>query len=180
MDYDHNDQQKLEEMVQRTRWGEVEDARQRVLDRLQAINSAQYEHGGIDKESASNLYQRAVQLYVQQVETILDPSDGETTDWWDTRFIGGFDLPNGDAVDVVGLRQYVELDERITCTVERHPNPDGDTVSWATETVELTKVPPVGLHKAAFRATSRALADQGIEFDTRDRDEDEIGFNNAL
>jgi hypothetical protein len=38
----------------------------------------------------------------------------------------------------------------------------------------------VGLHKAAFRATNRALADQGIEFDTRDRDENEIDLGNAL
>jgi hypothetical protein len=180
MDFDHSDQEQLEEMVQRTRWGEVEDARRRVLDRLEAIDSAQFEYGGIAQESVSTLYQRAVQLYVQQVETILDPPEGSTTDWWDKNYIGGIDLPNGDAVDVIGLQHYVELDEVISCTVEKHPNPDGDTVSWATETVELTKVPPVGLHKAAFRATNRALADQGIEFDTRDRDENEIDLGNAL
>ena len=182
MDFDHSDQEQLEEMVQRTCWGEVEDARRRVLDRLEAIDSAQFEHGPgeIAAENVSTLYQRAVQLYIQQVETILDPPEGSTTDWWDSNYIGGIDLPNGDAVDVIGLLDYVELDEVFTCTVEKHPNPDGDTVSWATETVELTTVPPVGLHKAAFRATNRALADQGIEFDTRDRDENEIDLGNAL
>ncbi|MDN4032080.1 hypothetical protein, partial [Chryseobacterium gambrini] len=105
-----------------------------------------------------------------------------TTEWWADRWIGSFELPNGEPVEVHGLREYVELDETVTYTTERSVDPQGDTASWVTETVKRSQVPPVGLHKNAFRATNRALADQGIEFDTRDRNigEDDVGPTHAL
>jgi len=182
MDFDHNDRERLEEMVQRTRWDEVADARQRVLDRLQAIDRAQFELGrGLSEERVSTLYQRTVQLYVEQVETILDPVNGPTTEWWTDRWIGKFDLPSGEEVAVRGLREYVELDESVPYTVEVEHKPHGGHVGEIVER-ERTMVPPPGLHRNAFRAVNRGLADQGVEFDPRDRnlDDDDIEPETAL
>lgn len=183
MDFDHSDHERLEEIVQQTRWDEVSDARQRVLDRLQAIDRYQFETDTPASEPrVSTLYQRTVQLYLQQVETILDPVEGPTSEWWTDRWIGEFTLPTGERIQVNGLAEYIELDEEIPYTVEEQPAPGGDLVSWATEETTRTTTPPVGLHRNAFRATNRGLADQGIEFDTRQReiDDDDAGPNSAL
>jgi hypothetical protein len=178
MDFDHNDQERLEELVQKTRWGEVEDARQRVLERLQAISKAQFELGGISEERVSTLKQRTVQLYLEQVETILDPVDGETTEWWSERWIGEFELPNDEVVRVVGLADYLDLDEGITYTEEIEHQEHGARMPETRE-VERSTTPPPGLHRNAWRATNRALADQGIEFDPRQRDVEEADIGSG-
>lgn len=173
MDFDHKDHQRLEEMVQKTRWDEVTDARQRVLDRLQAIDKMQFgQRGHVSEERVSLLKQRTVQLYVEQVETILDPVEAPTTEWWTDRWIGEFDLPNGERVVVNGLSDYVALDEEIEYSVEEEYKPHGAHIG-EMRNKQRSMAPPVGLHRNAFRATNRALADQGIEFDTRDRDFDD-------
>ena len=182
MDYTHDDQQRLEQLIQQTRWDEVADARQRVLDRLQAVDQIQFErHGRVSEERVSTLLQRTVQLYVQQVETILAPEDGETTDGWDKEWIGSFELPNDEKLKIIGLAQYLDLDESIEYTVEEEYKPHGAHIGEMRE-VTHTTAPPVGIHRNAFRATNRALADQGIRFDTRDRDvgDDETGEGNAV
>lgn len=178
MDFNHKDRDRLEDIVQRTRWDEVNEARQRVLDRLQTIDRLQFEAGRADHDKVSLLQQRAVQLYVQQVETLLDPVDGEATDWWVNKPIGHFDVPDGRTVVVNGLSDYVELDEQITFTVEVEHKPHGAHMGEVREE-ERTVSPPPGIHKNAFRATNRGLADQGLEFDTRRRDigEGDIGPN---
>ena len=173
MDFDHNDHQRLEEIVQKTRWDEVADARQRVLDRLETIDELDIgRRSGLSEESVSKLLQRAVQLYIQQVETILDPINAPTTDWWTEKWIGTFDLPNGEAVEIVGIAEYLDLDEQLAVTVEREHQSHGARMP-ETKELEVSMTPPPGVHRNAFRATNRALADQGIEFDTRDRDVDE-------
>jgi hypothetical protein len=174
MDFDHNDHERLEEMVQRTRWDEVADARQRVLDRLQAIDKAQFELGGrgLAEDRVSVLYQRTVQLYLEQVETILDPPEAPTTEWWEDRWIGRFELPNDDVVEINGLSSYINLDEEVHYTVEEEYKPHGAHIGEIRE-VEKSTTPPPGLHRNAFRATNRALADQGVEFDTRERNFDD-------
>jgi len=92
MDFDHDDQQKLEQLVQQTRWGEVADARQRVIDRLEAIDRMQFEgQRQLSRDHISILQQRAVQLYIEQVETVLAPEEGRVSQWWDTKPIGSFD-----------------------------------------------------------------------------------------
>lgn len=183
MDFDHNDQQRLEQIVQQTRWDEVSDARQRVLDRLQAIDRLQFERGRRVSESRiSTLQQRTVQLYLQQVETILNPEDNKpATSWWDDEWIGQFELPNGELIQIIGLGQYLDLSETIEYTVEEEHKPHGAHIGETRE-VTRTMTPPVGLHRNAFRATNRGLADQGIEFDTRDRDVDDsdAGLDNAV
>lgn len=181
MDFDHKDADRLEQIVQKTRWDEVADARQRVLDRLQAIDRMDFEGGGVREDRVSTLKQRTVQLYLEQVETILDPVDAPTTEWWTDHWIGEFELPTGELVRVTGLAQYLELDEKITYTEEVEHKPQSFHIAESKE-VERSMVPPHGLHRNAFRATNRALADQGIEFDTRDRDVDEndLSGSNAL
>mgnify|MGYP000078864157 CR=1 FL=1 len=177
MDFDHRDHERLEEMVQQTRWDEVTDARQRVLDRLQAIDRLQFEtRGPVAEDRVATLYQRTVQLYVQQVETILDPVEAPTTEWWQGRWIAEFELPTDEVVEIEGLAQYVDLDESLTYTVKEEHKPHGAHVGEMRE-VERTVVPPVGVHRNAFRATNRALADQGIEFDTRERDLGDDGIS---
>lgn len=182
MDYNHDDHQRLEQLVQQTRWDEVADARQRVLDRLQSIDKLQFESGGrVSKDRISTLQQRTVQLYLQQVETILDPPEGPTTPWWTTKWIGQFELPNDEVVKIIGLREYLDLDETVTYTVEEEHKPHGAHIGEQRE-FERSTTPPVGIHRNAFRATNRALADQGIEFDTRKRnvDDDDTGPSNAV
>jgi len=123
-----------------------------------------------------------VQLYLQQVETILDPDDDKpTTRWWTDEWIGQFELPNGDIVHVMGLADYIDLSEEIEYTVEEEHKPHGAHIGEMRE-VTRTTTPPIGLHRNAFRATNRGLADQGIEFDTRDRDvdDDDAGIGNAV
>jgi hypothetical protein len=182
MDFDHDDQQKLEQLVQQTRWGEVADARQRVIDRLEAIDRMQFEgQRQLSRDHISILQQRAVQLYIEQVETVLAPEEGRVSKWWDTKPIGSFDLPNGRTVDVIGLEEYVDLSEEIPFTTTEHHQPHGGHIGERRE-VRRAATPPIGIHRNAFRATNRALADKGIEFDPRDKDvgEDDIGPENAV
>jgi len=184
MDFDHKDQQRLEQIVQQTRWDEVTDARQRVLDRLQAIDRLQFnKRGAVSKDRISTLQQRTVQLYVQQVETILDPDDDDkrTTPWWTNEWIGQFELPNEEVVRVMGLSDYINLSEEIEYTVEEQYKPHGAHIGKTRE-VTCTTTPPIGIHRNAFRATNRGLSDQGIDFDTRDRDvdDDDAGIGNAV
>lgn len=181
-DFDHDDEQQLEQLVQTTRWGEVADGRQRVLDRLQAIDRLQFEHNRtLSQERVSLLQQRAVQLYVEQVETILDPPNGTTTAWWDEKQVGEFSLPDGQAVEVVGLEEYLDLNEQITYTVTERYKPHAAHVGEVRQ-VERVTTPPIGLHRSAFRATNRGLADQGVDFDTHDKDvgEEDVGKTNAV
>jgi hypothetical protein len=181
-EFDHDDEQALERQVQSTRWREVEAARQRVVDRYEAIDEAQFGQGkGLAQDRVSLLKQRAVQLYVLQVETVLNPVDGDTTPWWDEKPVGQFTLPDGRAVQVTGLKQYLDLDEEITITVEEHHKPHAAHVG-EVRTVEKSVTPPVGLHRNAFQATNRGLADQGVDFDTRAKDigEDDLGKANAV
>jgi len=182
VEFDHDDQQQLERLIQQTRWGEVADARQRVIDRLEAIDRMQFEHRlQLSRDHISILQQRAVQLYIEQVETVLAPEEGETTQWWADEPIGSFELPNGRTIDVVGLSEYVDLNEEITYTATEHYQPHGGHVGEQRE-VERTTAPPIGIHRNAFRATNRALADQGIEFDPRNKNvgDDETGGRNAV
>jgi len=181
-EFTHDDEQRLEQLVQSTRWGEVEAARQRVVDRYEAIDRAQFEQGNaLSQDRVSLLKQRAVQLYVLQVETILNPVEGDTTPWWHEKPIGQFDLPDGRSVQVTGLSQYLDLDEQITITIEEHHKPHAAHVG-ETRQVERHVSPPVGLHRNAFMATNRGLADQGVDFDTRAKDigEDDLGKANAV
>lgn len=175
MDFDHNDHERLEEIVQKTRWDEVADARHRILERLQAIDRLQFDGPGATREKVSVLKQRTVQLYVQQVETILDPVEGDTTNWWTDKRIGQFELPNGEWIVIEGLEGYVDLGEQITYTVDVEHKPHSAHIGMMREE-ERTMTPPPELHTSAFRATNRGLADQGIEFDTRKR---EIGDEDA-
>lgn len=181
-DFDHEDEQQLEQLVQSTRWSEVEDARRRVVDRLEAIDRLQFEGSGpVSREAVSVLMQRSVQMYIQQVETILDPINGDTTDWWDNKEIGQFTLPDERSVNVVGLSSYLALDEQITYTTTETYKPHAAHVGEVRE-VEHTTTAPIGLHRSAFRATNRGLADQGVDFDTQSKDvgDDETGKHNAV
>lgn len=181
-DFDHDDKQQLEQLVQSTRWGEVADGRQRVLDRLQAIDRLQFEgRKQLSRERVSLLQQRAVQLYVEQVETILDPPNGETTAWWDSKRIGEFTLPDERRVEINGLEEYLDLNEQISFTVTERVKPHAAHVGELRE-VERVTTPPIGLHRSAFRATNRGLADQGVDFDSHDHDvgEDDVGKQNAV
>lgn len=181
MTYDHKDKKRLEEIVQQTRWDEISDARQRIFDRLEAIDRLQFNHGDATKSKVSLLKQRTVQLYVRQVETILDPVDRPTTKWWSSKRICQFELPNGELIAINGLEGYLELGEQIEYTVEVKEKPHSCHVGTVRE-VPRTTTPPPEIHDQAFSATNRALADQGIEFDTRDRDvgENETGKQNAV
>jgi len=182
MYFDHDDQQKLEQLVQQTRWGEVADARQRVIDRLEAIDRMQFEaRQQLSRDQISVLQQRAVQLYIEQVETVIDPKQGRTSRFWDEESIGEFELPNGRPVEIVGLQEYVNLDEEILYSVREPHQPHGGHPGGVHE-VQRTATPPIGIHRSAFRKTNRALADKGIEFDPRDKDvdEDEVGKHNAV
>lgn len=181
-DFDHDDEQNLEQLVQSTRWGEVADGRQRVLDRLQAIDRLQFEgRRELSRERVSLLQQRAVQLYVEQVETILDPPNGTSTEWWHSKTIGQFSLPDEQVVEVEGLEQYLDLNEELTYTVTERHKPHAAHVGELRE-IEKVTTPPIGLHRSAFRATNRGLADQGVDFDSHDHDvgEDDIGKSNAV
>jgi hypothetical protein len=182
MNFDHEDKQRLEQLVQQTRWGEVADARQRVIDRLEAIDRMQFEgQRQLSGDHISILQQRAVQLYIEQVETILAPEAGRVSDWWNAEPIGSFELPNGRSVDVIGLEEYVDLSEEIAYTTTEYHKPHGTHIGGQRE-VRRVATPPIGIHRNAFRATNRALADKGIEFDPRDKDvgEDDIGPENAV
>lgn len=181
MGYDHKDKKRLEEIVQQTRWDEISDARQRIFDRLEAIDRLQFNHGDATESKVSLLKQRTVQLYVQQVETILDPVGRPTTEWWDSKRIGEFELPNGEVIVINGLEGYLDLGEGIEYTVKTKHKPHSCHVGTVRE-VPRTTTPPPQIHDDAFSATNRALADQGIEFDTRDRDvgDDQTGKQNAV
>jgi hypothetical protein len=169
-------------LVQQTRWGEVADARQRVIDRLEAIDRMQFEaQRQLSADHISILQQRAVQLYIEQVETVLAPAEGRVSDWWDNEPIGSFEIPNGRTIDVVGLAEYVDLSEEIVFTTTENYQPHGGHVGERRE-VQRAMTPPIGIHRNAFRATNRALADKGIEFDPRDKDvgDDDVGPDTAV
>nr|ADE29172.1 hypothetical protein [uncultured virus] len=182
MDFDHKDKQRLEQLVQQTRWSEVADARQRVIDRLEAIDRMQFEgNRQLSRDHISILQQRAVQLYIEQVETVLAPVNGRVSEWWDTMPIGAFSLPNDETTELIGLEEYVDLPETIPYTAREFVKPHGGHMGEYRE-VARSYTPPVGIHRNAFRATNRALADKGIEFDPRDKDvgEDQMGPENAV
>lgn len=181
-DFDHEDEQQLERIVQSSRWGEVERARRRVVERFEAVDEAQFGTGAtLSQDRVALLLQRAVQLYVRQVETILSPIDGDSTEWWDQREIGQFSLPDGRTVVITGLQNYLALDEQVTYTVREQHKPHAAHVGEVRE-VERSTVPPVGLHANAFSATNRGLADQGVDFETRSTDigEKDVGGDSAV
>lgn len=173
MNFDHDDRQKLEQLVQDSRWNEVTNARERVVNRFEAIDRMQFEgRGSLTSEECALLTQRAVQLYVRQVETLLNPvpSHGEKTKYWDGELIGEFQIPTGNIVRVVGLKQYKNLDEQIPYVTTEQQVPHGGALPEMRQ-VERTITPPMTIHKDAFSATNRALADKGMEFDPRDKNQ---------
>jgi hypothetical protein len=170
MEYDADDYDKLEQLVQKTRWDQVTAARERVVERFEIIDEMQFgSKTRLTRDECALLTQRATQLFVREVETIINPTNSEPTAWWDNKTIGTFEIPTGEQVHIIGLSDYLDLDEQLTYVTHETHKPHGGALPQRRQ-VERAMTPPVGIHREAFSATDRALAEKGIRLEPDDPD----------
>lgn len=154
----------LDDLVRQRRFEEIHDARQQVIDDRRKLDDA-VASGRASDEVARKLYQRAVNRYVHELETLLNPPGQDAKDqnvYWVKVKIGEIHLPNGKTRTVNGLLEYLTLDEEIT--TEIRVRKDNRYFSVAeTEVREVTVQPSWELIESAFRTANAALADIGME-----------------
>lgn len=156
----------LDELVRKRRFDEIYEARKQVREDKRNLDDA-LATGAVSDSMARRLYQRSVDRYVQQLETLLNPpvkedEDHEPSPYWTDVTIGTIDLPDGSAIEVNGLLGYLDLDEEIGVRVrvgsqDRYFEVQQEQVE--THTVQ----PSWRLLESAVRTANTALADLGLE-----------------
>jgi hypothetical protein len=164
----------LDDLVRNRRFDEIHEARRQVNHDKRELDDA-IAAGQLSDSLARRLYQRSVNRYVQELEPILNPPQAEnepdkTSIYWTDVKIGTIQLPDGDAVTVEGLLEYLNLEEEIE--VQIVSNSTGSYYDVPTTEVQTVAVqPPWRLLDSAFRTANSALADVGMEIDpTRQSD----------
>lgn len=164
----------LSELVTTERFREIHEARQQVIEDERTLNEA-LATKRIDDRRARRLFQRSVDTFVRELECLLDPPDGDASDYWTDAEIGHIQLPNAEYATVEGLGEYLELDEEIVMTVEAIE--EGGYHELAQTTVEERAVQPSWtLLRSAFRVANAALTDLGMELSPDTDDDDKWEF----
>lgn len=153
----------ITETVQAERFREIMETKKRVTEVRDEIEMARA-NGQIREGAAIGLFHRKVRDYVMAVETVLDPVNGETSEYWDQKRIGDFSLPDGRHKDVVGLSEFLELNTVFEVEVETDRQ---QSYRHKRETVTQKRRvrPPERLIERAFRVTNQALDDAGFDLE---------------
>jgi hypothetical protein len=166
----------VEDMVESERLQEIYSMKQQVYETKDEVERA-VASGRINRGVALGLYQRKVRDYVMAVETLLDPHDGEPSDYWGERRVGDFVLPDGRHVNVDGLGDFLELPVTYDVEVEQQQQK-----SYRHKAEKVTKKtaarPPQQLIERAFRMTNKALDAAGFDID-EPTERDRSKFKNA-
>jgi hypothetical protein len=152
----------ISDTVESERFAEIMTMKQRVHETKDEIDR-QRPTAGFNRGAAIGLYQRKVRDYIVSVETLLNPSDGDASPYWDEREIGRFSLPgDGDDEVVTGLREFLELPTTFEIEIETERQ---QSYRHKRETVTETRHarPPERLIEQAFRMTNRALNEAGFD-----------------
>ena len=164
----------LKELVTTERFREIHEARQQVIQDERSLNEA-LATGRIDDGRARRLFQRSVDTFVRELECLLDPPDGDTSPYWDEETVGAVQLADGRVYEIVGLGEYLELDEEIVVEVETVS--EGRYYEVGEKTTQRRAVqPPWKLLRGAFRTANTALTDLGMELTPDTGDDDKWGF----
>lgn len=152
----------ISDTVESERFAEIMTMKQRVHETKDEIDR-QRPTAAFNRGAAIGLYQRKVRDYIVSVETLLNPSDGDASPYWDEREVGRFSLP-GDEEDkvVTGLREFLELPTTFEIEIETEQQ---QSYRHKRETVTETRQarPPEPLIEQAERMTNRALDEAGFD-----------------
>jgi hypothetical protein len=163
------------DMLEKERIQEMMTMRKHVVETKRQIDKT-IAKGTAQQGPLVGLYQKEVKGFVMSVETVLDPVNGETSEYWNNATIGDFSLPNGTVQRVVGLSEFLQLP--VTFEIEV------DTVKkrsyrHAEERVTETRRvrPPREIAEQAFRLTNRALDERGFDLSELTEDQDTAKFS---
>lgn len=166
----------LDELVTSTRFNEIHNARERVMETQQVISQAEV-MGQISEEKATRLYRRMVENYIIELEDLMRESDTENLDedYWESSDLGSVTLPDGDRRQIVGLKSILELPDVLTITYKKEvEQPRGGRMKEpVTEGVQL----PRRVLRNAFRECNHFCADIGLELDVRPAEEAEFDYS---
>lgn len=164
----------IEDLVETERYREILEMKKRVLDTRDEIDRAKM-NGRISQARAIGLYQRKVRDYVMAVETVLNPSRGDPSTFWEETHVGDFTLPDGEVVQVDGLKEFLDMPMSFDVQVETEQQ---RSYRHAAETsVQTRRVrPPEKLIERAFRMTNQALDSAGFDLD-EPSDKQKSGFD---
>jgi len=166
-------QSALEDLVRQKRIEEIYALRRSVekLDEDIARGKAACRIRG-DPRAA---YIYLVKSYVRSLRPLLAPDEGEESPYWTGGHLGGVSLPDGNVLNVVGLKQFLTLplEKDVSYTVEEPPRTAAtgkpsrnmlDRETTRTETVPI----PRRIAEKAFEAANAALQRRGLEIDPED------------
>ena len=170
----------LQDLVTTERFREIHEARQQVIQDERTLNEA-LATGRIDDGRARRLFQRSVDTFVRELEWLLNATeqDGDSSEYWHEKSIGQIQLPNGRIYNVVGLGEYLDLDEELVVEVAVNEQdryyelPKKEPDSRAVQ-------PPWELLRSAFRVANAALTDLGMELDTGEEQDAEYDYSDLL
>lgn len=153
----------LDELVTTERFKEIHDARKQVIEDERQINHARAQ-GGLTESSAIRHYQRSVKGFVRELETLLNPIDGDPNAHWVETEVGVVSLPNGDRQVVEGLGDFLEVPENIAVEIQIEASDAYyEIANQKTKTVHTQ--PDWDLIESAFRLANHALADVNMDID---------------
>lgn len=162
----------LDDLVRQRRFDEIHDARRQVIDDERVINEARAT-GTVSEEEAKKVFQRSVDSYIRELEYLLNPpadpnqDDSEPDRWWHKTEIGAMELPNGATYRVIGLGEYLDMDEVINVKVSKYAK--NRYCEVPQQRVRMVTVQPTWeLLQNAFRTANAAATDLGMELDISD------------
>lgn len=153
----------IADTVEIERFREIMEMKKRVTEVRDEIEIARA-NGRIREGAAIGLFHRKVRDYVISVETVLNPADGDVSEYWEDKRIGDFTLPDDTHKDIVGLSEFLDLKTIFEIEVETEQQ---RSYRHKRETVTRTQRvrPPERLVERAFRVTNQALDDAGFDLD---------------
>lgn len=160
----------LDELVTSTRFQEIHDARQNVIETQRAIAQAEV-MGRISSDRATRIYRKMVENYIVELEDLIHTAD-ETklrTDYWSEAELGTMQLPDGNQRRITGLKSLLTIPEVIEVEYEKEvEKPRGGTSTEpVTEGVQL----PGRIVRNAFRQCNHFCADIGLELEPKDNED---------
>lgn len=166
----------LDELVTSTRFEEIHEARQNVIETQRAISQAELT-GQVSGERATKFYRKIVENYIVEVEDLLNEAEPENLkkDYWNDAELGVMQLPDGRERPIKGLRSILELPDVMQVTYEKEvKNPrTGASKEEVTEGVQL----PRRILRNAFREVNHFCADIGLELNVRPAEEAEFDYS---
>ena len=161
----------LTELVTTTRFREIHDARQRVVEARTQLMEAQI-IGRIDEARAAMILRQAVESYLLELEDLANPPNADRpteTDYWNDVYLGAIELPDGAVVEVYGFDDLLELPDQfeVGVEVEKHVPRKGSVVETETQVAHV----PKRILRNAFRQANYFCAEIGLELDPKQNEE---------